>query len=84
MGSRRYDRTRPVGEREAAGAHLLCMIGDLVGDYPGISNRAVAGQVTHVLHATAVELRNGRPAIEVRRAVRGLADALRRDMDPRG
>jgi hypothetical protein len=36
-----------------------------------------------LLHATAVELRSGRPVpIELRRAVRGLADALRREMQP--
>jgi hypothetical protein len=38
-----------------------------------------------VLHATAIELSNGRSVpIELRRAVRHLADALRREMDPRG
>jgi hypothetical protein len=81
----RYDRARPVGEREAAEARALHVIGDLVGDYSGISSRDVAGQVAQVLHATAIELGNGRPVpIEVRRAVRHLADALRREMDPRG
>jgi hypothetical protein len=36
-----------------------------------------------VLHATAIELGNGPSVpIEVRRAVRGLADALRREMQP--
>ena len=54
-------------------------------DYPGITRRDVAGQVAAVLHATAIELDNGRPVpIGVRRAVRGLADALRREMAPRG
>jgi hypothetical protein len=80
----RYDRARPVGEREAAEARALHVIGDLVGDYSGISSRDVAGQVAQVLHATAIELGNGRSVpIELRRAVRHLADALRREMDPR-
>ena len=36
-----------------------------------------------MLHAAAIELDNGRPMpIGVRRAVRGLADALRREMAP--
>ena len=76
MGSNsRYDRARPVGGREAAEARALHMIGDLVDDYPGISSPDVAGQVAHVLHATAVELGNGRSVpIEVRRAVRPAAD----------
>lgn len=84
MGSNsRYDRTRPVGDREASEARALHLIGELVGSYPGISDPDVAGQVSHVLHATAIELGNGRPVpIELRRAVRGLADALRRAMQP--
>lgn len=84
MGSNsRYDRARPVGDREAAEARALHLIGELVGDYPGISAPDVAGQVAHVLHATAIELGNGRSVpIELRHAVRGLADALRREMKP--
>jgi hypothetical protein len=84
MGSNsRYDRGRPVGDREAAEARALHLIGELVRNYPGISNLDIAGQVAHVLHATANELGNGRPVpIEIRRAVRGLADALRREMQP--
>jgi hypothetical protein len=83
MGSNsRYDKTRHVGEREEAEARALYMIGDLVGDYPGISSRDVAGQVAQELQATAIELGNGRSVpIELRRAVRGLADALRREME---
>lgn len=55
----------------------------LVCRYPGISDPGVAGQVSQVLHATAIELGNGRSVpIELRRAVRGLADALRRQMQP--
>jgi hypothetical protein len=43
-------------------------------------------QVEQVLHATATanELGNGRGVpIGIRRAVRGLADAIRRELDPR-
>lgn len=84
MGSnRRYDRDRPVGEREAAEARALHLVAELVGSYPGISSRTVAGQVSAVLDAAAIELGNGRPVpVGVRRAVRGLADALRREMEP--
>ncbi|WP_156935028.1 hypothetical protein [Pseudonocardia spinosispora] len=45
---------------------------------------ASAGQVRAVLYATANELVAGRGmAPEIRRAVRGLANALRAQMDPR-
>lgn len=82
MGSNtRYDRFRPVGDREAAEARAMYMIAELVKDYPGISSSDVAGQVAHVLYAASNELRNGRALpIEVRRAVLGLTDALRREM----
>jgi hypothetical protein len=41
----------------------------------------MANQMAGVLQATAIELGNGRPVpVGVRRAVRGLADALRREM----
>jgi hypothetical protein len=85
MGSNsRYDRARPVGDREAAEARALYTIGDLVTDYPGISSRDVALQVAAVLQEMSVELGNGRPVpVGVRRAVRGLADALRREMQPK-
>jgi hypothetical protein len=43
MGSNsRYDRPRPVADREAEEARALYMIGDLVTDYAGISSRDVA------------------------------------------
>jgi len=59
------------------------VIADLVPGCSGITSRAVSLQVAGVLQATAVELGNGRPVpIGVRRAVRGLADALRREMAP--
>src|ERR1700754_3339146 len=51
MGSNsRYDRARLVGDREAAEARAIHLIGELVGNYPGISNPDVAGQIAHVLH----------------------------------
>jgi hypothetical protein len=80
----RYDRPRPVSGYEEAEARAPYAIADLVGEYPGITNPDVAGQVAHVLYATSGELRTGRAVpIEIRRAVRGLANALRREMDPR-
>ncbi|WP_424534321.1 hypothetical protein ACOZ38_28970 [Sphaerisporangium viridialbum] len=45
-----------IGDREAAEARALHLIGELVGDYPGISDPDVAAQVSHVLHTTAIEL----------------------------
>jgi hypothetical protein len=47
-------------------------------------SRPLAGQVGQVLHMTANEIGAGRGvAIGVRRAVRGLADAVRQELDPR-
>jgi hypothetical protein len=84
MGSNsRYDKARPVGDREAAEARAIYTIGELVTDYPGIRSRDVALQIAAVLQETSVELGNGRPVpIGMRRAVRGLAVALRREMQP--
>ena len=84
MGSNsRYDRDRPVGDREAAESRALHLIAEFVDGYPGITSQAVAGQVSAVLQAVAIELGNGRPVpVGVRRAVRGLANALRREMQP--
>lgn len=77
------DPAARVGDREAAEARALHVIADLVGGWPGITSRAVANQVASVLQATAIELGSGRPVpVAVRRAVRGLADALRREMEP--
>ena len=74
MGSNsRYDRARPVGDREAAKAPALHLIGELVGDYPAITSRAVAGQVAAVLHAAAIELDNGRHPRRYRYSARGPA-----------
>ena len=76
MGSNsRYDRARPVGDREAAEARALHMIGELVGSYPGISDPHVAGQVSHVLHATAIEL--GQRAVSADRGTPRRARARR-------
>lgn len=86
MGSNsRYDRDRPVGDREAAEARAFHTIARLLAHHPElITDRAVAGQVAHLLHNSAIELDAGRPLpIGMRRAVRGLADALRAAMDPR-
>ena len=84
MGSdSRYDRARPVGPAEFQQSRALHIVGELVRDYSGITNGAVAGQVAHVLHAAANELGNGRALpVEVRRAVLALAEELRRDMAP--
>lgn len=69
-GDSRYDRARPVGTAEYQQSRALHVIGELVRDYPGITNSAVAGHVAHVLHAAANELGNGRALpVEVRRAV---------------
>lgn len=46
----------PIGDREAAEARALHLIGGLVGNYPGISDPDVAAQVSHMLHTTAIEL----------------------------
>jgi hypothetical protein len=84
MGKQTAGMTGSVGDREAAEARALHVIADLLPGYPGITSRSVALQVAGVLQATAVELRNGRSVPPgVRRAVRGLADALRREMQPR-
>jgi hypothetical protein len=72
-----------VGEREAAEARALHLVAELVHGYPGITSRTVASQVAGVLNAAAIELGNGRPVpVGVRRAIRGLADALRQEMQP--
>lgn len=51
-GNSRYDRARPVGEREAAEARALHTIGDLVTHYPDITSPDVAVRLAGVLHAT--------------------------------
>lgn len=85
MGSNsRYDRYRPVGQREADEASALHTIAELVTHMRPQLDRRMAGQIARVLDAAAIELNAGRALpIEVRRAVLGLADALRTAMDPR-
>jgi hypothetical protein len=86
MGSNsRDDRARPVQDREAREARALQAISDLVRSRPemvlGSSSR---GQLAEVLSEVAIELNAGRAVpLGVRRAVRGLADALRAESDPR-
>ncbi|GAA4557707.1 hypothetical protein [Pseudonocardia xishanensis] len=87
MGGRsRYDRNIPVDDAIAAEAAAYSTIAELL-DGTGeeiIGDRAVAAQIGNVLHSAAIELRAGRALpIEVRRAVRGLANALREQRDPR-
>jgi hypothetical protein len=80
----RYDRVRPVSDREAGEARALHTIAALVTHTPPPMDRTTAGQIAHVLDATAIELNAGRPLpIGVRRAVISLAAALRATMDPR-
>ncbi|MGI8817444.1 MAG: hypothetical protein ACR2G2_19760 [Pseudonocardia sp.] len=85
MGSNsRYDRYRPVEDHEADEARALHTLGELVSrpTTPTLT-RTVRGQIAHVLHATAIELDAGRAMpIGVRRAVLGLADALRIELAP--
>ncbi|MDT7672250.1 MAG: hypothetical protein QOD82_152, partial [Pseudonocardiales bacterium] len=85
MGSSRYDPDRPVGEFEAGEARALHTVAELLTEVPTFSiDRAVAAQISEVLHAAAIELAGGRPLpLNLRRAVRGLANALRTAMDPR-
>lgn len=63
MGSNsRYDGDRPVGDREAAEARAFHTIAELLAHHPElITDRAVAGQVAHLLHNSAIELDAGRP-----------------------
>lgn len=85
MGSNsRYDRVRPpVADHVAGEARAFHTIAELVGKNPPALDRAIAGQIAHVLDATAIELNAGRAVpIGVRRAVLGLANALRIAMDP--
>jgi hypothetical protein len=56
-----------------------------VAELPTFSlDRAVAAQISEVLQSAAIELAGGRPLpLNLRRAVRGLGNALRTAMDPR-
>jgi len=81
----RYDKyRRAAGDREAEQAQALHTIAGLVRQAQPPMSRRTAGQIAHVLDAAAIELNAGRALpIGVRRAVLGLADALRAQMDPR-
>ncbi|WP_433506971.1 hypothetical protein ACQP04_11140 [Pseudonocardia halophobica] len=87
MGGRsRYDRETTVDDQVLAEAEAYSTVAELLDDYRDevIGDRTVATQVGNVLHSAAIELRAGRALpIGVRRAVRGLANALRESMDPR-
>ena len=86
-GTSRYDKARPVADREAQQARALHTLAELLAARPApltaLSDR-VRGQIGQVFHMTANELGDGRAVpIAVRRAVLGLADAVRLDLDPR-
>lgn len=87
MGGRsRYDRDVVVDDETLAEARAYSPIAALLDDTGEtvIGDRAVAVQVGTVLHSAAIELHAGRPLpLGVRRAIRGLANALREQMDPR-
>jgi hypothetical protein len=83
----RYDRDRPVGDREAAEAQDYRTVAELLDDYRDeiIGYRTVAMQIGNVLRRAATELSAGRALpIQVRRSTRGPANALRAAMDPHG
>lgn len=80
----RYDKFRPVSDGAADEGRALHTIARLVGEHWPLTDRAVAGQISHVLDSAAIELNAGRAMpIGLRRSVLGLADALRAAMDPR-
>ena len=85
MGNSRYERDRPVSGTEAAEARALHAVAELLTERPAISvDRSMASEIAEVLHAAAIELDGGRPVpLALRRAVRGLANALRSAVDPR-
>ncbi len=80
----RYDDRGPEPLSEhLAEARAMHAIAHLLDDYPGITDSMVEGKVGQVLHTAANELSNGRALpIHLRNAVRGLANALREDMQP--
>ncbi|RZT85552.1 hypothetical protein EV383_2425 [Pseudonocardia sediminis] len=85
MAENRYRQEQPVDPQTDAEARALRTIAGLLdGDNPVVGDRAVAGQVGQVLRSSANELAHGRALpIPVRRAVLGLADAIRAALDPR-
>jgi DNA gyrase/topoisomerase IV subunit B len=85
-GSSRYDNERPPLNADiAAEARAYSIIAELLANYrdEAIGDREVAMNISNLLHSAAIELNNGRAIpIGIRRAVRGLANALRESMDP--
>lgn len=87
MGSSsRYDQERPSLNADAADeARTYSIIAELLVDYRDevIGDREVALNLSNLLHSAAIELNNGRAIpLGIRRATRGLANALRESMDP--
>ena len=85
-GSSRYDREQPPLNADVASeARAYSILAELLVDYRDevIGDREVAMNISNLLHSAAIELNNGRAIpIGIRRAVRGLANALRESMDP--
>lgn len=85
-GSSRYDNERPPLNADiATEARAYSTIAELLANHrdEAIGDREVAINISNLLHSAAIELNNGRDVpIGVRRAVRGLANALREWMDP--
>jgi hypothetical protein len=85
-GSSRYDREQPpLNADVAAEARAYSILAELLVDYRDkvIGDREIAMNMSNLLHSAAIELNNGRAIpIGIRRAVRGLAKALREAMDP--
>lgn len=84
-GDSRYDTDRPVRAEEAAESQALHIVADLLSQRPGfVLDTASSRQICAVLRTEAIELAAGRAvAPRLRSAVRGLANALREQMDPR-
>ena len=81
----RYDRDRPVTRQEMDESRALHMLGEVVAkQIPLVLWRSSVLELAEVLHATGIELGNGRPVpLGVRRAVLRLANGLRQALDPR-
>jgi hypothetical protein len=73
----RYDRDRPVTGQEMDESRALHTLGEVVSkQIPLLLQRSSVLELAEVLHATAIELGNGRPVpLGVRRAVLRLATA---------
>jgi hypothetical protein len=83
-GRSRYDNDRPVGDLQAGEARAYHVLGALLtqrGSLP-VSGPMV-GRLAQVLHATTIELSNGREVNPgVRLAVRNFANELRKTVEP--